>query len=435
MNYKEVMLYLDDIHMFGVKTGHERILRLLELLGNPQEKLKFVHIAGTNGKGSITSMVNNILSMGGYKVGMFTSPYIEFFEERIQINNINIPKEKVADIFTIVISYIEKLKEENYEIPTYFEIVTCAALLYFCNEKVDFAIMEVGMGGRLDPTNVITPLVSAIASISYDHMEFLGDSLEKIATEKAGIIKSNIPVIVYPQVKDVMKVIEEKATELNSTLIKINKGQGKFLGIVNSDKNGIKTTKQKIIINTRNKSYQVLLNLLGQHQIINCAVAINIIETLQSLGYEISKNNITEGLETVFWKGRLEILKNSPLTVIDGAHNIDAIFKLKNNINKYFKFNNLILILGIIKDKEVEKMVEAIAPMAQCVISVAPHSSRATIAKELYEIVNKYNKSSVYFEDYNEAYIYACDNSKYNDLILICGSLYMIGDMRKIILQ
>lgn len=435
MNYKETMLYLESIHMFGVKTGHNRINRLLELLGNPHKELKFLHIAGTNGKGSITAMVNNVLCKSGYKVGMFTSPFIEYFEERIQINNINIEKEKLASIITNMVPFIEQLKDENYDPPTYFEVITCAALVYFYNEKVDFAIMEVGMGGRLDPTNIITPLVSVIASISYDHMEFLGNSLDKIAMEKSGIIKANTPVIVYPQVDEVMKVIEKRAEELNSNLVKVNKTDGKFLEIVNIKENGSLLKKQKLLINTKTKVYEVVLNLLGSHQIMNCAVAINIIETMQDMGIKISRENIIHGLETVFWKGRLEILKSNPFIVIDGAHNIDAILKLKENIKRYFKFKNLFLILGIVKDKEVEKMVEIIAPMAKSVIAVAPHSTRATIAKELYEIIIQYNKNSVYFEDYNEAYIYACDNSSEDDLILICGSFYMIGDMRKIILQ
>ncbi|SHK43758.1 dihydrofolate synthase / folylpolyglutamate synthase [Hathewaya proteolytica DSM 3090] len=430
MKYDEAMEYLDSVHMFGVKIGLERITRLLKLLGNPQDDLKFIHIAGTNGKGSVTAMVSNILFKAGYKVGMFTSPYIEFFEERIQINNECIPRNTVAQIIEQLKPCIEKLAEEGYEPVTYFEVVTCMCLIYFKREKVDFAVMEVGMGGRMDPTNIINPLVSVITSISYDHMQYLGDTLCKIAFEKAGIIKEKTPVVIYPQETEVYDVIRRVCSDKEAPSVFVKKEDVDFIGVVSDNE-----VRQQLLIKTSNNKYEVQLNLLGTHQLLNCAVAVNVIELLQSMGCCITEKHIKLGLETVFWKGRLEILKKSPLIVIDGAHNIDAMVRLKESVIKYFKFRSLYLILGIVKDKEVEKMVSIITPMAKKVIAVSPHSDRATMAEELCDVIKPYKGNSIAVSDYKEAYKIAISEADEDDMILICGSLYMIGDMRSIILK
>lgn len=429
MNYIEAMNYLNEAEVFGIKLGLERTARILELLDNPHKKIKTIHIAGTNGKGSTTAMVSNILTEAGYDVGMYTSPYIEEFEERIQINQKFIPKESLATIITDISIVAEIVKEEGYGNPTYFEIVTCAALLYFHREAVDFAVMEVGMGGRLDSTNVINPLVSAITSISYDHMQILGDSLDKIANEKAGIIKENIPVVLYPQEIIAQEVVEKVCKEKNAPLIKVKKENTKFIKVIQENEN----IRQLIQVKTSTNSYTIALNLLGTHQLLNCSLSINIIEKLQELGYKITREHIEEGLKKVKWNGRLEIMGYNPMVVVDGAHNIDGITRLKESVQKYFNYKDIILILGIVKDKEVYKMAEMITPMAKKVIAVTAHSDRATSSHELRDVILKYNKNCFCIENYGDAFNEAINSADEDDLILVSGSLYMISDMRKVI--
>ncbi|NYC31630.1 folylpolyglutamate synthase/dihydrofolate synthase [Clostridium saccharobutylicum] len=219
MTYEEAMNYISSVGRFGSNYGLERTFRLLELIGNPHEKIKLIHIAGTNGKGSTTAMITKILRGFGYKVGMYTSPYLEEFEERMQINGINIPKDILVNLLEKVKIAINKVIEEGYEHPTEFEIITALMFLYFYNEKVDYGVIEVGLGGRLDSTNVLTPEVSVITSISFDHINILGNTLEEIAKEKAGIIKEGVPVVLYPQEKEVEEIILNIAKEKNQKFI------------------------------------------------------------------------------------------------------------------------------------------------------------------------------------------------------------------------
>lgn len=429
MNYKEAMNYIDKTAKFGIKLGLERTERMLELLNSPHKKTKFIHIAGTNGKGSTTAMLSNILIKAGYKVGMYTSPYIEEFEERIQINNKNIPKDKFAAIVTDISEVVNKVIEDGYGEPTYFELITCAGFLYFYREKVDFAVIEVGMGGRLDSTNVITPILSIITSISLDHTHVLGDTLEKIAFEKGGIIKANIPVVVYPQVRECEEVIRNICNERKSKLIEVSKETSVCKGIKEYDN----VPFQLLEVNTEFNKYNIELSLLGKHQLLNCTVVINAVEELIKQGIVIENKHIKEALRGVKWPGRLETLNNPPKVVIDGAHNIDAITNLSENVKKYFKYDKLILILGILSDKQVDEMISTIVPLADKVIAVTPHSDRAKLAVDLQEKVKIINSNCEAVDDYYEAFKKAFSYCSKNDMLLITGSLYMIGDMRRII--
>ncbi|WP_329603965.1 glutamate ligase domain-containing protein [Clostridium hydrogenum] len=429
MNYEDTMNYIHGTLRFGSILGLSRIEKLLEILDNPHKKLKCIHIAGTNGKGSTTAMISEILTEAGYKVGMYTSPYIEEFEERIQINRQNIPKEKLCVVIEKVKEAAEKVKDSGIEYPTEFEIVTCAAFLYFYMEKVDYAVIEVGLGGRFDATNVITPILSVITSISYDHMKILGDTIDKIAYEKSGIIKDKAPVILYPQVEDAYEVIKEVAKNRSAELIEVSNECAKYIG--NVQING--EYFQKISVKTLRNEYKLNLSLLGIHQLLNSAVAIYAAEKLMDFGINIKVTNIENALMKVKWKGRLEILKSSPLVVIDGAHNIDGIVKLKKSIHTYFKFKRIILILGILADKEINNMVREIAPEAYKIITVSPKNDRAETSEELCDIIKQYNSNCESEEDYKKAYEKAVSYYENEDMILVCGSLYMIGYMRKII--
>lgn len=428
MNYKQAREYIQSKAKFGSNLGLERTEKLLEVLGNPHKKLKCIHIAGTNGKGSTTAMISTILKESGYKVGMYTSPYIEEFEERMQINGQNISKEDLSNIITKVSSVVDKVEDLGYGNPTEFEIITVAMFYYFYEEQVDFAVIEVGLGGRLDSTNVIDPILSIITSISYDHMQVLGETLQEIAYEKAGIIKK-APVIMYPQKKESEEIIQKICKERNCELIKVEDD------LINMEIGAIEKNsgQQSFKIKTKKDIYDICLSLLGEHQIMNCTTAILALEKLIDLGANIKKESILSALNKVKWPARLEIVNNKPLTVIDGAHNIEGIENLKNNIDKYFRYNKLILILGILKDKQVENMIKTIVPLADKVITVTPHNDRAESSQELMHIVDKYNKNCEYLEDYKECYNKAKFYCKEEDMILICGSLYMVGDMRKLI--
>ncbi|AOR23999.1 bifunctional folylpolyglutamate synthase/dihydrofolate synthase [Clostridium taeniosporum] len=431
MNYEEAMNYINSVGRFGSNYGLKRTYRLLEILGDPQKKLKLIHIAGTNGKGSTTSMITSILIKMGYKVGMYTSPYLEEFEERIQINGKNIPKDKLTDLINIVKKSVDQVIEEGYDHPTEFEILTTVMYLYYYNENVDYAVIEVGLGGELDSTNVITPLVSVITSISFDHMNILGNSLYEIAMQKAGIIKKDIPVVVYPQKDEAMKAIKEKAIKENSKIYEVSRNSGTFIEVNYDDK-----LYQRVQIRTINGLYNIELPLMGEHQILNLSVALTTVEILCKIEeLEINKEVIENSLKSVTWKGRLEALGKEPFIVIDGAHNIEGIKMLRTNVEKYFKYNKIYLLLGVLADKQVEEIIKEITPIAYKIYALTPHSDRAELNTELRNEILKYNKNTVALDSYEEAVKKALNEADAEDLILISGSLYMIGDMRKIITQ
>ena len=426
MKYEEAMKYITEVGNFGSNYGLERTYKLLEYLDNPEKDLKLIHIAGTNGKGSTTSMITEILMGEGYKVGMYTSPFIEEFEERIQINRNNIPKESLAILMDEIKVAVDKVIEAGYNHPTEFEIITVLMLLYFKKENIDFGVIEVGLGGTLDSTNVITPILQVITSISFDHTNLLGNTLEEIAGEKAGIIKKEIPTVIYPQQEEALKVIKNKCLEMGSDLYIANNENLKFENVVNRDK--------PYQLLKYNNEIDILLPLLGEHQIINLSVAMKAIEVLNNRNItDISVGSIVKSIKNVTWKGRLEVLSNNPYVVIDGAHNIQGIETLSRNIKKYFKYNNLYLILGILADKDVDEMVKVITPMAKKVYAVTPNSIRAELAEDLKNEIIKYNENCQAYDDYKEAYLSALNNADENDLVLASGSLYMIGDMRRII--
>ncbi|MCJ7688256.1 MAG: Mur ligase family protein, partial [Clostridiaceae bacterium] len=304
--------------------------------------------------------------------------------------------------------------------------------------------VEVGIGGRLDSTNVIIPVLSVITSISLDHTQILGDTLDKIAYEKAGIIKEGIPVIMFPQEKQSEEVIDRTCIEKKCKLIKVPRNSALYFGKENLKQIAItqvegtiytnnKAITQKIKVVTPNDDYIIDLALLGKHQILNCDLAVHAIEELLLQGATINKDNILTGLKTVKWPARLEVMNQKPLVVIDGAHNIDGIKNLTESIDMYFNYNKIILILGILADKQVEEMIKTIVPKVSRVITVTPHSTRAELSEELKVQVEKYTTNCESIEDYKEAYEKALSYCQEEDLLLVAGSLYMAGDMRRII--
>lgn len=427
MNYKEAINYIKKVGNFGSNYGLERTERLLEILGNPHKKLNVIHIAGTNGKGSTTSMIASILIEEGFNVGMYTSPFLEEFEERIQINRQNIKKNDLANYMDYIKEAVDKVIEEGYNHPTEFEIITCLMFKYFYDKKVDYAVVEVGLGGRLDSTNVVNPLLTVITSISLDHTNILGNTLEEIAREKGGIIKKNTPLILYPQKEEALKELQNISKEKSAKIYEVKKDDAKLLEIIKND-----DFYQKIKIKGEFNTYNANLRLLGEHQILNCAVAVRAVEVLSKIqGFQIK--NIEKGIENARWIGRLEVLNKNPLVVIDGAHNIQGITTLKENVSKYFNYKNIILLIGILADKQVEDMIKVITPMSKYIIALTPNSDRAELGVKLKEEIEKFNKNVESFESYETAFKKALSIAREDDLILVTGSLYMIGEMRGII--
>lgn len=428
MKDKSTLEYLESLRTLGSNYGLERTERLLELMGNPHKKLKLIHIAGTNGKGSTSAILGTILMEHGYKVGFFNSPHLEEIEETIRINTENIKEEDFVSLINEIKPFVNKVVEEGFNHPTEFEVLTCIMFLYLYRQDVDFGIIEVGLGGRLDSTNVLTPILSIITSISFDHMNILGSTIEEITKEKAGIIKKNIPIITCMQKDEAIKVITETSIKKGCELSIINSNSYRFLNIDNES-----IITQRILINFRGKEETLNLSLLGSHQIINLSLALEALKELENLNYiKVDIDKIKAATKKVKWKGRLEILKENPYIVIDGAHNVDGIKYLKKNLKDYFKYKNLYLILGVLADKEVDKILEIITPLAKEVCTVTPNSNRAKSSNDLRVLAEKYNENSLGFDDYDEAVKYSLSKANNEDLILACGSLYMVGKIREV---
>jgi dihydrofolate synthase/folylpolyglutamate synthase len=397
MSYSETVNYLYNLQKYGIKFGLDNISRLMSALDNPHRSFLSVHVAGTNGKGSTSAIIASILKTAGFKVGLFTSPHIISFTERVRVNGEEITENEVIELAEEIKDIVVHLGDFS---PTFFEVVTAMALLYFKRKKVDIAVIEVGMGGRLDATNIITPEISIITNISYDHKEFLGDTLKEIAHEKAGIIKKGVPVVASYQESEAMKVIEQKAIEKNSELYIYGRDFSSVLK--RNDSSGIcfdYSSGDSFTINN------LVLPLAGEHQMQNASVAIkaativlNNIPYLpphppltkggQEGGYDsspVTYHFIRKGFEDVRWPGRLEIIKEDPPMLIDGAHNPAAAMALSEALKKNFlgKYKGIILVLGIMGDKDARGIMEPLLPLASEIILTAPAYSRSASPEKL----------------------------------------------------
>ena len=426
MNYEEALKYISDTYKFGSKLGLENIKRLTELLGNPQDRYKIIHIAGTNGKGSTSNMTHDVLMASGYKVGLFISPYLQEFSERIQINKNHIDKESLGRITGLIKEKVEIMLKEGYNHPTEFEIVTAIGFKYFEEQNIDFLVLEVGLGGRFDATNTISKsLISVITSISYDHMEYLGDTLEKIAYEKAGIIKENNDVVIYPQEKNIIDVICEQAKLKNARVHLTNKDN---IQLMHTDIDGQTLTYlDKSVFNLENFN----INLLGEHQIYNCLTVLKILEILKEKGFNITEDSIRKGFLSCKFAGRFEIIQKNPLIVLDGGHNINGVEYFSKAIKKYFGDKKIILFYGMLKDKNPELVIDYLLDISKEIYTLTPNNPRAMSSDDLAKLIGRKN-SSIKVEALNsyEEMLPIIKNADKDECIACVGSLYMIGDVR-----
>lgn len=407
----ECIEYIHQMTKFGKKAGLQNIKALLEEIGNPQNELKYIHVAGTNGKGSVTCMLTNILNKAGYKVGMNTSPYIESFNERLQINNIPICAKKLIYYTNTVKDAVEKLNKKDIY-PIEFEVIAAIGFLYFKEEKCDYVVLECGLGGRFDATNVIkSPIVSVICSLGLDHTEILGNTLEDIAFEKAGIIKNNSAVVLYSDNEAAaIDVIKKRAEECNCNLFLSDNS----FEILTSKING---TKFKL----DNKEYEI--SLLGEHQVKNAALAICVCDVL-NIPYEAVRN----GLLSSQWKCRFEVLKDE--FIIDGAHNFEGISSFVKSVESYAQSDENVFVIGMLNDKSFEKSAKLLSKLKGRFIVTDVPSYRQTDGTKVYESIKKFVPDAIYIKDYKEALKKAVSLKGKSGYVCIAGSLYLAGALR-----
>lgn len=420
MEYAMAMKYIEEKNKLGSVPGLDNIIELLHRLGNPQDSCKCLQIAGTNGKGSVFSFVQEMLICAGYSVGRYISPTIFTYLERFQINKLYISEEDFSRILSEVADCVKKMESDGLVSPTAFEIETAVAFMYFKEKGVDYVLIECGMGGDLDATNVLAhPVVSVISSISMDHMQFLGDTLTEIATHKAGIIKQNSLCVMAPQKPEVIDVFADICHIKNTELCVVD---NEAINIINMD-------VDKTTFLYKNNLYEI--GLLGEHQVINAALAIEVCEHLP----EVSPENIRNGLINTRWPGRLSHVCKYPDVYVDGAHNEAAWKYLKNAVNKYFTKRKIIYIIGVLKDKEYHKMVDILADTMSYAITVTPDTPRGLDNKALAGLIRDKGIDTIAADSTAEAVKLACDkvlrirNEVCEEpVILVCGSLSFISE-------
>ena len=382
MDFREAREYIDGLNRFGSVLGLESIQALLGVLGDPQEELKVIHVAGTNGKGSTIAFMEAILKEAGYRVGKYTSPVVFEYLEKYQINGENIGEDDFAKLVGKVEVALEQLKEEKGIQPTIFEVETAIAFEYFKDEKCDVVLLETGMGGDMDATNVCKKVLgSVLVSISLDHMGFLGDTIEEIAYHKAGIIKSGCPVVVMDQSQEVMQVVEGYADEKGSKMYVAGKTE-------------------------------LPVGLKGQWQQYNAGVAVKVMEVLREQGYEITEESVVQGLKKAKWPGRFEKISEKPLVIIDGAHNPDAAKRLRETLDKDYKDTRFVYVMGVLGDKDFAEVIKLMADRGEYIITLTPPNPRALESEKLAEAIREYNSNVQWTNSIEEAYDIAISKQK-----------------------
>jgi dihydrofolate synthase / folylpolyglutamate synthase len=439
MTYEEAREFIDQSNQYGSKLGLETITELLNRIGNPQEQLKVIHVAGTNGKGSTTAFIASILATEGYRVGRYISPAVFTYCERIQISQKkaavggdNVPvltdyitESGVGKAMEIIKPACEAMVRDGFSHPTSFELETAMAMLYFVWEQVDFAVIEVGLGGRLDATNVIRkPICCVITSISMDHIQYLGDTLEKIAGEKAGIIKAGAPVVTGNKDPEVLPVLMQTCLKQKTNLIVAEASEATCIGY----------SVEGTTFRYGNDDYSI--RLLGEYQVENAVLAIETARVIRGAGYPISDNSIKCGLKMARWKGRFEIIAREPYFIIDGAHNEDAARQFEKTIVTYFSERRIIYIMGVLADKDYHSILKITAPLADAIIALTPNNLRALESSLLAKEARKYTDGKVIdAKTISRAVDYAYQEAGKEDVIIAFGSLSYLGELSQFLTE
>jgi dihydrofolate synthase/folylpolyglutamate synthase len=416
--YQQSLDYLYSLEKFGMIFGLTQVERILKAIGDPHREVQAIHIGGTNGKGSTAAMMASILEREGYRVGLYTSPHLIRFTERIKVNGKEIEKEEVAELSGWM---RERIEEANIDPPfTFFDFTTAMALYYFKQKMVDLVVLEVGLGGRLDSTNAVDPLLSVITNISKDHEAYLGKSILKIAKEKAGIIKQGRPLITAATQPHVLRLFSKICREKGSSYFRVGK-EFRYVSAEDGDFH---------YEGLHRKLWGLHVNLMGSHQIINATTALGSLEVLEDLGYPVSIDAMVAGLREVNWPGRLEMVASSPKVVLDGAHNPAGALVLREFLKKQFQYRHLILLIGVMKDKDIESILHLLAPLADHIILTQPNNDRAAPPTLLKKVLGKNGKRTEIIEDLKEAIERGLSITGQEDLLCITGSLYTVGEAR-----
>ncbi|MDR1002536.1 MAG: bifunctional folylpolyglutamate synthase/dihydrofolate synthase [Oscillospiraceae bacterium] len=418
LSYEQSRQFVSDRLKFGIKPGLERIEQLMAMLRNPQDKLKFIHIAGTNGKGSTAAMLASILQAAGYKTGLYISPYISDFRERISVNGSMIPKQSFAEQIDHLLPLVNQMEEQSLVI-TEFELITAAAFSYFAKEQCDLVVLETGLGGRFDATNIIkSPLCSVITRIALDHTDILGDTYAKIAYEKAGIIKCGCDVVVAAnQKEEVVSVLQSTAKEKGSA---IHFCSADSVDIIFESIEGTEVAYS---------GKRIFLPLAGRYQAENLATVLSAVDVLRGKSVLIDDSAILEGVAAARFPARFEIMSRRPLVILDGTHNPNGAKALSDTLTRLLPDVKITAIMGMLRDKDVEKTLSILTPHFMKILAVSPDNPRAMSEEELCRLCSRFVPAER-FEDKHTALSYAIGSCKEDEAVLICGSLYLAGELR-----
>ncbi len=422
MNYEECLEYIHSVNWCFCKPGLERIDELCKRLGNPQSELKFIHIAGTNGKGSTSAMLASVLESAGYRVGLYTSPYITVFNERMSINGENISNAELVELTL----KIQPITEQMTDKPTEFELITALAFEYFRKNKCDVVVLEAGMGGRLDSTNIIdanSTLLSVITGIALDHTAFLGDTVEQIAAEKAGIIKQGRSVLYGGTDAVALGVIQGRAEQQGATLHTVDYGQIKRLEMSLEGSNFDFGTYKNVKI-----------SLLGSYQPRNAAIVLTAADILKEQGMSISNTDMLKGLASAKWPARFEVLSKNPMIIFDGAHNPQGINAAVESIKLYFESQKVYLLTGVLRDKDYTSIAQSLSTVAARAFTLTPDNPRALSAEEYATVLEKAGIDAMAFKDIENAFLAAKEAAQRDGVPLVClGSLYVYSTLKPMI--
>lgn len=422
--FREAIDYLYGLQYHGIKLGLDNIRKLLELLGDPQKSFRSIHIAGTNGKGSTSALISSLLQQAGYRVGLFTSPHLISFTERIRINGEKISEERVVELTELIRS---SFSEINGLLPTFFEFVTALAFYHFQDQGIEWAVIETGMGGRLDATNILQPAVTVITRIGLDHREFLGNTLSDIAREKAGIIKGDVPVVTVPQYREAEKVIRAVTAEKRAPLSIFGTD---FTARISKERTDGSTFDY---VSKLGAKKGLAVPLCGRFQIENSSVALKTVELLNDK--EITAEVMKKGLESVRLEGRCELVIRDMAILFDGAHNPDAALSLAKTLSEVFSydFRNFIFIMGMMGDKDTEEFITRLGPLAGRLIFTTLSFERAARAERLRDTAKRLGYDALAADDMKSAFVMAKDMYREGDLVVVTGSFYAVGEAKGVI--